>query len=57
MNKSLGLIAGLGFVLALIFFVLATMVSPNVLREIGRAGQPRTAASIVAPSYALVMSD
>ena len=45
MNKSLGLIAGLGLVLALIFFVLATMVSPNVLREIGRAGQPRTAAS------------
>jgi hypothetical protein len=44
MNRSLGLIAGLGFVLALIFFVLATMVSPNVLREIGRVRQPREAA-------------
>jgi hypothetical protein len=45
MSKSLGLIAGLGFGLALIFFVLAAMVSPNVLRELGRAGQPQASSA------------
>jgi len=45
MSKSLGLIAGLGFGLALIFFVLAAMVSPNVLREVGRTEQPQTSSA------------
>jgi hypothetical protein len=46
MNKSLGLIAATGLILALLFFVLAALVSPDVLRQIGR---PRETAQSSAP--------
>lgn len=45
MTKSLGFIAGLGFVLAMVFFALAATLSPNALRGIGRAGQPQTSSA------------